>query len=74
MIDESSAHHAKIVDLERRRAQALDPAGAGANDRQRASGSKRWSIRSRSSNWTCLRSTARPRSASTNGSFSATGS
>jgi acetyl-CoA carboxylase carboxyltransferase component len=40
MIDESSAHHAKIVDLERRRAQALDPAGAGANDRQHARGKR----------------------------------
>jgi propionyl-CoA carboxylase beta chain len=40
MIDETSAHYEKIVELERKRALALDPAGPGANDRQHARGKR----------------------------------
>jgi len=40
MIDEDSAHRAKIAELERRRTQALAPAGPEANERQRARGKR----------------------------------
>jgi acetyl-CoA carboxylase carboxyltransferase component len=40
MIDETSAHHAKIADLERRREAALEPAGKGSNERQHARGKR----------------------------------
>jgi acetyl-CoA carboxylase carboxyltransferase component len=40
MIDETSAHGAKIAELERRRLQALAPAGPEANERQRERGKR----------------------------------
>ncbi len=40
MLDEASVHHAKIAELEAKRAEALAPAGEAANDRQRARGKR----------------------------------
>ena len=40
MLEETSAHDAKIAELERKRTQALEPAGPGTNERQHARGKR----------------------------------
>jgi acetyl-CoA carboxylase carboxyltransferase component len=40
MIDDVSAHDAKLKELEAKRASALEPGGPGANDKQRARGKR----------------------------------
>jgi len=40
MSEEPSAHDARIAELERKRAQALEPAGPGTNERQHARGKR----------------------------------